>query len=418
MLIYIKIFRESLIQALQQLRANKLRSFLSLLGITIGIFCIIAVMSAVDSLEDNIRGSFEKLGNDVIYVDKMPWNEPPHENYWKYAARPSPDFRDLQVIQTRSELMDVASLSVFMPGRVVKYGSSNVRGAYVAGITYDYNRIVQMDIVEGRYFTQFEYNKGLNRAVIGAVVANELFGAKDPIGKVITVWGQKFTVIGVLKEEGESLVKVVPFDQAIFISFNAAKKLINVKSGASWGTMIAVKAKKEALVEDLLDELTGILRAHRRIRPSETNNFALNELGLVSSLLDSFFGVVNMAGFAIGIFAIFVGIFSVANIMFVSVKERTNIIGVKKALGAKRSFILLEFLNEAVVLCLIGGGLGLLLVFVTVKMLTAAIDFNIFLSAGNIVFGVSLSVIIGVLAGVIPALRAASLDPVEAIRAK
>src|SRR5690606_6801036 len=149
MLIYIKIFRESLIQALQQLRANKLRSFLSLLGITIGIFCIIAVMSAVDSLEDNIRGSFEKLGNDVIYVDKMPWNEPPHENYWKYAARPSPDFRDLQVIQNRSELMDVASLSVFMPGRVVKYGSSNVRGAYVAGITYDYNRIVQMDIVEG-----------------------------------------------------------------------------------------------------------------------------------------------------------------------------------------------------------------------------------------------------------------------------
>src|SRR5690606_38956313 len=208
-----------------------------------------AVMSAVDSLEDNIRGSFEKLGNDVIYVDKMPWNEPPHENYWKYAARPSPDFRDLQVIQNRSELMDVASLSVFMPGRVVKYGSSNVRGAYVAGITYDYNRIVQMDIVEGRYFTQFEYNKGLNRAVIGAVVANELFGAKDPIGKVITVWGQKFTVIGVLKEEGESLVKVVPFDQAIFISFNAAKKLINVKSGASWGTMIAVKAKQEALVE-------------------------------------------------------------------------------------------------------------------------------------------------------------------------
>lgn len=418
MFIYLKILRESFIQAWQQLRANKLRSFLSLLGITIGIFCIISVMSAVDSLESNIRSSFEKLGNDVVYIDKRPWNESPHMNSWKYAARPNPSIRDLEAVQERSTLADKAALAVFMPGRTIKYGSSNVRGAYISGITFDYNRIIQMDIEQGRYFTLFEYNKGLNRAVIGAVVAEELFGDVDPMGKEINIWGQKFTVIGVLKKEGESLVKIVPFDQAIFISYNSIKKLINVGSGASWGTMLSVKAKQGGDVDALTDELTGLMRAHRRIRPKEDSNFAINQLGILSSLLDSFFRVLNLAGFAIGIFAIFVGIFSVANIMFVSVKERTNIIGVKKALGAKRFFILLEFLNEAVVLCLFGGLLGLGLVFMTVYLISQAIDFEIFLSLSNIVFGVTLSIVIGILAGVIPAMKAAAMDPVEAMRAK
>lgn len=418
MFIYLKILRESFIQAWQQLRANKLRSFLSLLGITIGIFCIISVMSAVDSLESNIRSSFEKLGNDVVYIDKRPWNESPHQNSWKYAARPNPSIRDLEAVQERSTLADKAALAVFMPGRTIKYGSSNVRGAYISGITFDYNRIIQMDIEQGRYFTLFEYNKGLNRAVIGAVVAKELFGDVDPMGKEINIWGQKFTVIGVLKKEGESLIKIVPFDQAIFISYNSIKKLINVGSGASWGTMLSVKAKQGGDVDALTDELTGLMRAHRRVRPKEDSNFAINQLGILSSLLDSFFRVLNLAGFAIGIFAIFVGIFSVANIMFVSVKERTNIIGVKKALGAKRFFILLEFLNEAVVLCLFGGLLGLGLVFMTVYLISQAIDFEIFLSLSNIVFGVTLSIVIGILAGVIPAMKAAGMDPVEAMRAK
>jgi putative ABC transport system permease protein len=418
MLIYIKIFQESFSQAWQQLRANKLRSFLSLLGITIGIFCIISVMSAVDSLENNIRGSFEKLGNDVLYIDKRPWNEDPGQNYWKYAARPNPDFQDLQVIQQRSTLAQNSALSIFIPGRTIKYGSSNVRGAYMAGVTFDYDKIIQLDIEYGRYFTPFEYQNALNRVILGYQLSTELFGTIDPIGKEIKIGGHKFQVIGVLKKEGESLVNVIPFDDAIFISYNTAKKLVNVKTGATWGSMLQVKAKDSEQVTELRDEVTGILRAHRRIRPMEDSNFAINELGILGALLDSFFSVLNLAGVAIGIFAIFVGIFSVANIMFVSVKERTNIIGVKKALGAKKSFILMEFLNEAVVLCLVGGLMGLALVFVAVKAISAGIDFDIFLSTGNILLGIGLSVIIGILSGVIPALQAAGMDPVEAIRAK
>lgn len=418
MLIYIKIFQESFNQAWQQLRANKLRSFLSLLGITIGIFCIISVMSAVDSLENNIRGSFDKLGNDVLYIDKRPWNEDPGQNYWKYAARPNPDFQDLQVIQQRSSLAQNSALSIFIPGRTVKYGSSNVRGAYMAGVTYEYDKIIQLDIEHGRYFTPFEYQNALNRVILGHQLSSELFGAIDPVGKEIKIGGHKFQVIGVLKEEGESLVRVIPFDDAIFISYNTAKKLVNVKTGATWGSMLQVKAKNSDQVMELRDEVTGLLRAHRRIRPMEDNNFAINELGILGALLDSFFSVLNLAGIAIGIFAIFVGIFSVANIMFVSVKERTNIIGVKKALGAKKSFILMEFLNEAVVLCLVGGLMGLALVYIAVEAISAAIDFDIFLSSGNILLGIGLSVIIGVLSGVIPALQAAGMDPVEAIRAK
>lgn len=418
MLIYLKIIRESFLQAIQQLTGNKLRSFLSLLGITIGIFCIISVMSAVDSLESNVRSSFEKLGEDVVYVDKRPWNENPHENFWKYAARPNPDFEDLEVVRERSQNTDAAALAVYMPGRTVKYRSSNVRGAYISGITYDYNRIIQMDIEKGRYFNPFEHQKGVNAAILGYSVANELFQEIDPVGKEINLWGQKFTVIGVLEEEGQSFVKVIPFDQAIFISYNSAKKLINVGASSPWGSMLMAKAKEDVDIDNLTDELTGLLRAHRRIKPKEKPNFAVNQVGLLSAILDSIFGVMNMAGWAIGIFAIFVGIFSVANIMFVSVKERTNIIGIKKALGAKRYFILLEFLNEAVVLCLIGGIAGLALVFVTVVLISKAIDFNIFLSTMNIVVGVGLSVVIGILAGVIPALKAAGMDPVAAIQSK
>lgn len=417
MRIIIRILYESFDQAFHQLRANKLRSFLSLLGITIGIFCIIAVMSAVDSLEDNIKGSFEQLGNDVIYITKLPWAEDPGQTYWKYFQRPVPSIEDYEIIKTRVKTASEVSFLVRIGSRTIKYRSNNVEGAFVLAATYEYADIFGMQLGQGRYYSPFEYEHGSNKVILGHTISEELFGALDPIGKNVKLMGKTLQVIGVFEKSGKSLVNPLDYDEAVFLSYPLAKKMSDVRlRNNPWGTQLNVKASESANVSELKDEVTGVLRAHRRLKPRETDNFSINEISIITQFLDSIFGVLNIAGWLIGVFAILVGMFSVANIMFVSVKERTNIIGIKKALGAKRYFILLEFLIEAIVLCILGGLVGLLVVFILMKILTQVIDFELYLSLQNIAFGLILSIIIGVLSGLIPANQASKLDPVEAMR--
>jgi putative ABC transport system permease protein len=417
MRILLKILYESFDQAFHQLRVNKLRSFLSLLGITIGIFCIIAVMSAVDSLEDNIKGSFEQLGNDVIYISKLPWAEDPGKSYWKYFQRPAPSYEDYQVIKTRVRSASDVSLLVRIGRKTVKYRSSSVEGAFVMAATYEYANIFNLTLASGRYYSPHEYEHGSDRVILGHTIAEELFGAIDPIGKNVKLMGRNLQVIGVFEKSGRALINPMDYDEAIFLSYTLAKKMSDVRMRNNpWGTQLNVKASESAGIDDLRDEVTGVLRAHRRLQPRESDDFSINEISIITSFLDSIFSVLNIAGWLIGVFAILVGMFSVANIMFVSVKERVSIIGIKKALGAKRYFILLEFLIEAIVLCILGGLVGLFLVFLCMKILTQVIDFDLYLSLYNIVFGLTLSIIIGILAGLIPANQASKLDPVEAMR--
>lgn len=415
---YLSIIKESFTQAMQELVNNKLRAFLSLLGISIGIFCIIAVLSAVDSLKESIISSFEKLGNDVIYVDNSPWAEDPGQNYWKYVKWPEPDYDDFEAIQTQMGDISSSSFAIFMPGKTLKYRNSSVEGLFMVGATFEYDKIFNLTFSEGRYFTPFEYQNGDNKIILGYGVKDNLFGETDAVGRYIKMMGRKFQVIGVLEEEGESLINVFPLDEALIMGYNTARKLINMESGV-FGASLAIKPAP-VFTRDMdffRGEVTGALRANRGISPAENNNFVLNELTMIANALEGFFSVLNTAGFFIGIFAILVGMFSVANIMFVSVKERTNIIGIKKALGARQIVILLEFLIESVVLCIIGGILGLALVFLVMLLLDHLLDFDFFLSYFNIMLGVGLSVVIGILSGLIPALQAARMDPVEAIRA-
>ena len=412
----LQVVWESIVQAVQELNGNKLRSFLSSLGITIGIFCIISVLSAVDSLQDNISQSFEKLGSDVVYVDKNPWTEDPGHNWWKYRRRPDPDYEDYKALKERVKNAEFASLSVFIPGRTVEYGTSHVRGAYMAGITYDYFDITKLEFDKGRYFTNYEYESGANRVILGNRIADELFRGQDAVGRMVKISGQKFQVIGVLKQEGNSLIDFFQFDEAILISWNTAKKLVNVRNGSTWGTSLNVKARPGVELADLRDEVTGVLRAHRKLRPREEDNFSVNQLSMLTDLIEPIFAVMKMVGFVIGIFAIIVGAFSVANIMFVSVKERTNIIGIKKALGATRGVILLEFLAEGVLLCVVGGLIGMVVVMLVMKVISGIFEFEMFVSVGNILLGVGGAIIVGIISGIIPALQAARMDPVEAIR--
>lgn len=412
-----KIIVESIRQAFSSMLANKLRTFLSLVGITIGIFCIISVKSAVDSLKDNVMDGLSEIGTGVVYVEKFPWNDGDWENnYFKYMKRPDPDFQDFEVIKKKSKLADKLAYTVFTGGKTIKYKSSSVSNLSVMGSSFDFQDIQSLDMEKGRYFTRSEYNSGANKIILGSIAAKELFQNIDPIGKEVKLFGQNYNIIGVLKEEGESMFNFMNFDDVIWISLTNARRFMNIKDGRGIGESLVVRGKDGVDNEELKGELTGILRSHRRLRPKDGDNFSLMELSSLNKVLDGFFGTLNVAGFFIGGFALIVGMFSVANIMFVSVKERTNIIGIKKALGAKKYVILSEFLIEAIVLCIIGGCIGLLVSFGMIKLIAVMMDFNMKLTLNNALVGLIISIVVGVISGIIPAFLASRLDAVVAIR--
>ena len=411
------VLRESFIQAFQQLISNKLRSFLSLLGIMIGIFCIIAVKSAVDSLEDNVRSSFDKLGNDVIYVSKFTWAEDPGENFWKFARRPNPSIADYRVLTENIPSAKAVTFSFFMSQATPKYGKNSVERAYAVAITEDYDNFHALEYEAGRFLSPQEYQTGANCVVIGHKIADALFNESDPIGREIKVLGRDMRVVGVIKASGKDLLKIYDTDNVVFVGFELARSLVNVKKNNKFGGNLAIKAADGTTEQRLKDEVTVALRKSRHLKPSEKDNFSINSSTAFADILNSFFGVLNAVGLIIGGFALIVGIFSVANIMFVSVKERTSVIGIKKALGAKQGVILLEFLIESVVLCLLGGLCGLALVWIVLKGISALSDFQMYVSIKNVVVTIAVAAAAGVLAGFIPALQASKMDPVEAIRA-
>ena len=410
------ILKESFVQAFEQLRANKLRSFLSLLGIMVGIFCVIAVKSAVNSLEDNMRHSFDKLGTDIIYVSKIPWAEDLSGNFWKLARRPTPNITDYKSLAASLHTADLVAYSIFIGVKTVKYERNSVSGVFCVAVTDNYDKLRNYEYESGRFFTPTEYALGMNRVLIGAKVSEQLFGEGDAIGKEINAYGRKMQVIGVLKKQGRDLLQIFNTDNAMLIPFETARALTNVKNGNPFSANVLVKALPGVSEIQLRDDVTINLRKAHYLKPQEKDNFSLNSSTVFGDILSKLFTVLNVVGAIIGGFALLVGMFSVANIMFVSVKERTSIIGIKKALGAKQWVILLEFLIESVMLCIIGGLMGLVLVFVLLKVLSTFTPFDLYVSLSNAMVTVMLSAIIGVISGIIPALQAARMDPVEAIR--
>ncbi len=412
---FLRIILESIAQAVQQLLGNKLRSFLSLLGITIGIFCIIGVLSAVDSLEDNIRASLDKLGNDVLYVTKWPWANVSGD-WWNYVRRPYPTYDEYEAVKERSKLSDEIAFRVVLGFRTLKYKSNSVDRTILIGCSPEFSDFFKVPYEQGRYFSPSEFRYGSSVAVLGYETAQNLFGAIDPLGKVIKMEGRNYEVIGVIEKAGNDILNPLDFDNTILISYTNARSLANLNTRRFFDANFAVKAMPGVDIVNLRYEVQGLMRAERRLRPKETDTFSINEMSMISGFFDSFFNVLNILGIIVGLFALLVGGFSVANIMFVSVKERTSMIGVKKALGAKRWVILLEFLIESIILCLIGGAAGLLLVHVIITILGNIIDFDMYLDFGNVIIGVIVSVMIGVISGLIPAIQGARMDPVDAIR--
>ena len=413
-MILLRILKESVFFALHSLLTNKLRTLLSLLGVTIGIFAIIAVLAAVDSLETNVRGELSDLGDDVVYVQKWPWGGGGDSPWWKFMNRPNPTYKDYQKLTKSFNKAEAIAMAVYPKGQTIKYANNSVSDVQVVSVSNSFQDFGAMNLSDGRFFSSTESNNGNGVAVLGAEIAEGLFEQIDPIGKYIKVFGRKLRVIGVFVKEGSSLIGGSK-DQEVYVPLGFLRKLYNLNEGRL-GSYIMVRPQKEMGMAQLKDELTGRMRSIRRLRPREDDNFALNELSVLSGNLDQFFGVLNIAGILIGGFSILVGGFGIANIMFVSVRERTNIIGIQKALGAKNYFILSQFLVESVVLSLLGGIVGLALVFGLTFLASDLAGMDIFLGARNIFVGLGISVTIGLLAGVIPAWMGAKMDPVEAIR--
>ena len=405
----------SLAQAWQQLTGNKLRTALSLLGVSIGIFCIVAVQAAVDSLQDNVVNSLSKLGNETFYVQKFPWTGGSEYPWWKYNRRPSLTYDEYVAVREDLEGIGEAGYYAVVGPRTAKWRNNSVEGTISVAGSPEMADFFGFEFASGRYLTASEYRYGSNAVVLGHAVAQALFGEVEPVGREIRMFGQKLAVVGVLDKSGEDLLQVFNFDNAAVFSYPFMAKAVNLQSSFFETSLMArptsgTKAEVEGAV-------TLGLRAERRLKPTEEADFSLNSLSIISGVLDSVFGTLNIVGYVIGFFSILVGGFSVANIMFVSVQERTNLIGVKMALGAARPVILLEFLIESVALCLLGGLVGLVFVVAVLAAAEAAFpSFPMSLSALNVVIGVVLAVSIGLIAGVVPALQASRMDPVDAIR--
>ncbi len=410
----LRLLLESFIFAIKSVIVNRLRTILSLLGITIGIFAIISVFTIFDSLQINIRESLAQAGENVIYIQKWPWAPEEGQEYawWQYWNRPVPQYREYLAVKERSQLAEVVCFHAFA-NRTLKYKNNSARDVFIWGTTEEIQQLRDYEIARGRFFTQYEFHASRNLAVIGVNIADRLFAGSDPLGKEITLGGHKATVIGIFKREGKSLFGTM--DDAVLVPLQFLRKIKDIRRESA-NPQILAKARPNVSNEELKEELRSILRSVRRISPRADDNFALNQTSMLSGAIDQIFKVLNLAGFFIGIFSILVGGFGIANIMFVSVKERTNVIGIQKALGARRNFILQQFLFESVLLSVTGGGLGLLIVFIGAGIMSSLIEeFRVFLTAGNILLGLGISAAIGIISGFAPAWSAARMDPVEAI---
>ena len=414
MQLFLQLVKESILFATHSLLANKLRTFLSLLGITIGIFAIIAVFTVVDSLENKIRGSIASLGSNIVIVEKWPWAFGGDYPWWKYMLRPTAQVSDLDAIQQYSKTAEAAAFRVDTHKRV-QYFSNTVENTTISGVSADYNRVSTFELEQGRYFTQQESDHGNHIVILGKTIQEALFASgEDPLGKEVKILGRKFMVIGVIKKQGESMLGN-SMDNQVLIPLNFIRNVLDIRSETN-EPYIAVKAKTGISNLQLKDELTGILRSDRRLQPGTEDNFALNETSVLSKGFDGLFDIIGTVGWIIGGFSILVGGFGIANIMFVSVKERTHLIGIQKSLGAKNYFILFQFLSESIFLSLIGGGIGLLIIWIVTLLAGERFGMEISLSMANTVLGFTISFLIGIISGFIPAYSAAQLDPVEAIR--
>lgn len=414
MVLYLRLLKESFAFAMNALRNNKLRTMLSLLGVTIGIFSIIAVLAAVDSLDRKIKADLSTLDKNTIYLTSQSFG-PSDIPRWKREQFPNVKYDEYQYLKTSLSNVENSCFQYFTNSENIKFESKTVSNVNIVPVTFEFVDIQRMEFSEGRFFNELESNSGRQVVVLGNDIAEQLFENADPIGKTVRIFGKRFTVIGVTKKKGSSMDIGGGDDTSAFFPSSFLRSLYG-DNNPNVLPVIVIKPEKGVDMAALKGEISQKLRNFRGVKQGEIDNFFINVLSGFTDLIDGVISNMKFGGWIISLFSLLVGGFGIANIMFVSVKERTNLIGIQKSLGAKNKFILFQFLFEAVILCVIGGIVGLLLVWIIAMILTKVLDFEFVLGLGNIMLGTSLAAIIGLIAGILPAISASKLDPVEAIR--
>ena len=405
--------------SVQELTNNKLRSALSLLGVAFGIFCIIGVLAAVDSMERKLQSDVKAFGSNTIYVDKWEYSGGSDYPWWKFVSRPIMKYNEMEFIKQRSTL--AANAAYFNSSTTVSlsYGNNQLSNVNVYAVSDDFNKIQSFNIGYGRYLNTNEFQNGAPVVVIGYKNAELLFGEPQKAeGKFISMNGRHVQIIGVIEKQGSSMLGGFDYDQALIMSYKYFASIWDVNNADMMQPSILVNSKPNISTAALTDELRGIMRQVRKLSPTSEDNFSLNDVSLFSNQISSFFGSVDVGGWAIAGLSLIVGAFGVANIMFVTVRERTSQIGLKKAIGAKSSTILTEFLLESAFLCILGGLFGLLLVYLLSLALTTVLPFPVVIAPHIIILAFSICVVLGILSGIIPARIAAKMNPVEAIRSR
>ncbi|GHA42700.1 ABC transporter permease [Salinimicrobium marinum] len=414
MLIYLRVLKESFFFAINALVNNKLRTILSLLGVTIGIFSIIAVLAAVDSLEREIKGSLSSLDNSTMIIMRFSFG-PTEIPQWKREQFPDVSYEEYEYLSRTMPDLEAASFSLNVPSESITYEGRSASNVGIGAVSHEYYNIEALQLEEGRFYNEAEDVSGAPVLVLGHDVAENLFEGSDPLGKRVRLYGRKFTVIGVLEKQGGSMFGG-SHDTNVFLPVNVVRRIYGSNNRSSFPQII-IKPEDDVDNAEFMAILTQQLRNFRGLRPDDVNNFFVNQLQGFADFIDNITGQMNLIGLVISGFSLLVGGFGIANIMFVSVKERTNLIGIQKSLGAKNKFILFQFLFEAIILAVIGGLIGLFLVWVIAQLASQFTgDFDFVLSPWNMFIGTAVSAVIGLISGIVPAISASKLDPVEAIR--
>lgn len=414
MLIYLRVLKESFYFAINALRNNKLRTMLSLLGVTIGIFSIIAVLAAVDSLEKEIKGSLSSLDQSTMIVARYSFG-PTEVPQWKREQFPDVSYEEYEYLSRSLPDAETVAYVMNVPNENIKYNERTATDVGIGAVSDEYYDIEALQLEKGRFFSKSEAVRGAPVVVLGHDVAQTLFEGQDPMGKEVRLYGRKFNVIGVIEKMGANLFGN-SHDSNAFLPVNVVRRVYGDNNRSTF-PQIVLKPEENVDAGEFVAYVSQQLRNQRGLRREEINNFFVNQLAGFTEFIDNITGQMNFIGLIISGFSLLVGGFGIANIMFVSVKERTSLIGIQKSLGAKNRFILFQFLFEAVILSVIGGLIGLFLVWLaSIGASQFTGEFEFILSPWNMFIGTAVSAVIGLIAGIIPAISASRLDPVEAIR--